>query len=252
MDYRALTPADVAGICDHTFLARPEAFRGQAADPLAAYEAAWDDFLRQTFALPAPPYAICVRHDEVEPVIRRLAAEKRLAIKVAATVGFPLGDRNPSALKLQETRWALDHGATEIDTVLRWRDLKSGDERSVAKDLAALRAATAGYRALLKVILEVCELTDDEIRRACRLCGEAGADFVKTSTGFGRGGATVHALRLMRESFAGGIKISGGVTAENLGDLLAAATGAPDGALDPHRIRIGESSLLKPASPGKD
>ena len=252
MDYRDLKPADVAGICDHTFLARPEAFRGQAADPLAAYEAAFADFLQQTLALPAPPYAICVRHDEVDPAIRRLAAEKRLAIQVAAAVGFPLGERNPSALTLLETRWALDHGAAEIDTVLRWRDLKNGDERSVMADLTAMRTATAGYRALLKVILEVCELTDEEIRRACRLCGDAGADFVKTSTGFGRGGATARALRLMRESFAGGIKISGGVTAANLGELLEAATGTPGGALDPRKIRIGESSLLKPGSPGKD
>jgi len=237
---RKLTPEQVAGICDHTFLQRPEVYRGQADDPLVAYDAAWRGFIEQTLSLNPMPYAVCVRPEEVG-VARGALPE---SINVASVVGFPLGDRVPMAMKLSEIRFAIDHGATEIDTVLRWQALREGREDDVLADLKAVAEASHQARAIVKVILEVCELSPAQIRRACELCAQAGVEFVKTSTGFGKGGATLEALTMMRESFMGGIKLSGGVKAGNLGTLLAAAIGEEVEALDPLRVRIGESSLL--------
>ncbi len=243
IDFGTLTPSDVAGICDHTFLNRPECFRAEA-DPLAAYDLAVGEFIDGVLALDPAPYAVCVRPEEVARVQRRLAEAGRGAIKLAATVGFPLGDLYRPGAKADEVKWVCDAGATEVDTVLCRAALKSGNEALVAADLAAVVGAAARYRAVVKVILEVCELNDEQIARACLLCEAAGAHFVKTSTGFGKGGASAAALCLMRENFPRGIKIAGGVNADNLGELLAAALGPQVEALDPLRIRIGESSLL--------
>jgi len=244
LQVRSLTPADVAGICDHSFLTPPECFRGGDEDPLAAYEKAVDDFIAGTLALNPAPYAVCVRAPEAWRLRTALNAAGRREIKVAVTVGFPLGDLVSAELKAAEARIALDLGAAEIDTVLRWRSLRAGHDRRVAADLETVMEAAAPFDAPVKVILEVCELNEEEIRRACRLCDQAGVDFVKTSTGYGRGGATVAALRLMREAFPGGLKLAGGVKAENLGELLAAALGSEVDRLDPRKIRIGETSLL--------
>ena len=239
-----LTPAAIAGICDHTFLQRPECFRGAHVDPLAAYDAAFHAFIDQTLTLPHAPYAVCVRPEEVARAAARLAAAGRTGIKLAAVVGFPLGDQHPPHAKAVEAAWALDAGATEIDVVLRWGALKKRQDDDVTVDIAAVLDVVWQARATLKVILEVCELTDGEIRHACRLCASAGVQFVKTSTGFGKGGATARALRIMRESFNGGVKIAGGVSKDNWRELLAAALDPGATTLDPQRVRIGESTLL--------
>lgn len=245
LDVHQLTTRDVAGICDHTFLLRPECFRDQA-DPLAAYDAALDAFLDGTLALDPAPYALCVRAEQLARVRDRLAAAGRTELKLAAVVGFPLGDQYPPAAKVAETRWAIDAGADEIDTVLCWKALRAGRESAVAADVRAVVDAAPG--AVVKVIFEICELTDQEIACACHICRETGARFVKTSTGFAKGGATAAALRIMRENFDGGIKLAGGVKAANLTELLVAALGPQVDALDPLRIRIGESSLLAATS----
>lgn len=245
IDIQSLTTSQVAAICDHTFLQRPECLRGAAADPLAAYEEKIAAFIDGLLTLDPAPYAVCVRAEEVARLRSALAAVGKERIVIAAVVGFPLGDQAPRYLKVLETQFVLSQGASEIDTVLRWRSLGNGDDDVVRADVAAVVETAHGQGALVKVILEICELSDGQIRRACAVCAEAGADFVKTSTGFGKGGATVKALAAMRESFAGGIKISGGVNADNMREMMQAAYGAQVEALDPRRMRIGESSLLK-------
>ena len=155
----------------------------------------------------------------------RTAAEflKDTDVKVACVVGFPLGAQAPNA-KAGETLVALSDGAAEIDMVLNVGAVKDGRWDQVTDEIRLLaglcHGADKGPGALLKVILETCLLTDEEIVRACRAAAEAGADFVKTSTGFSTGGATVHHVALMKETVdrlsASGlprmqIKASGGI-----------------------------------------
>ena len=139
-------------------------------------------------------------------------------VKVCAVVGFPLGTPLTD-VKAYETRRAIEEGATEIDMVLAVGMLKAGMHNYVAHDiLEVVRAAGPGI--IVKVILETCLLTDEEKVVACRLAKEAGAHFVKTSTGFSTGGATVEDVRLMRDTVGHnvGVKASGGV--KNLDDAM--------------------------------
>ena len=131
-------------------------------------------------------------------------------VKVCTVVGFPLGAMSTRA-KADETRSAVEDGADEIDMVINVGYVKDGDWDGVLDDIMAVREACKGK--VLKVILETCLLTDDEIVRACRTAVRAGADFVKTSTGFSKGGATVHAVSLMRSTVGAdvGVKASGGI-----------------------------------------
>jgi deoxyribose-phosphate aldolase len=113
--------------------------------------------------------------------------------------------------KAYEAKWAVDHGADEVDMVINVGWLKEGSVDLVASDVKAVVEATGD--ALVKVILETCYLDEGQIEEACRICVEAGADFVKTSTGFGTGGATVENVALMRATVgeACGVKASGGI-----------------------------------------
>lgn len=131
-------------------------------------------------------------------------------VKVCTVIGFPLG-ASTTEVKAAETRDAIRSGATEVDMVLNVGALKSGDLETVKADVAAVKQAAGDV--LLKVILETGLLTDDEKETACKLCVEAGADYVKTSTGFGPGGATVEDIALMRKTVGAdvGVKASGGV-----------------------------------------
>jgi len=148
----------------------------------------------------------------VNPANVSLAAKllKGSDVGVAVVVGFPLG-ATTSIIKAMEARDAIANGATEIDMVINIGALKSGNYELVLNDIKAVREATRGY--ILKTILETSLLTDEEIVKACQLAKEAGADFVKTSTGFGSGGATVKVVRLMRETVgpAMGVKAAGGI-----------------------------------------
>ena len=131
-------------------------------------------------------------------------------VKVCTVVGFPLGQMNTKA-KAFETACAVADGAREIDMVINVAALKDGKYDIVLEDIKAVKAACG--EALLKVILETCLLTKEEIVKACELCVEAGADFVKTSTGFSTGGATAEDISLMRKTVGPdiGVKASGGV-----------------------------------------
>lgn len=132
-------------------------------------------------------------------------------VKVCTVIGFPQGT-NTSAVKAFETQDAIANGAQEVDMVISVGLLKQGDYEAVLNDIKAVVNAAKG-KALTKVIIEACLLTDDEIVKVCQLAKEAGADFVKTSTGFSTGGATTHAVELMRKTVGPdmGVKASGGV-----------------------------------------
>ena len=136
---------------------------------------------------------------------------KETDVKVAAVVGFPLGAMTSEA-KAFETNDVIEKGAKEIDMVINIGALKEGNEEEVLKDIKSVVDA-AGDRAIVKVIIEACLLTNEEKILACRLAKEAGAHFVKTSTGFSKGGATVEDIKLMRETVGPemGVKASGAV-----------------------------------------
>jgi deoxyribose-phosphate aldolase len=153
-------------------------------------------------------YSVCVN-----PVWVSLAAEelKGEPVSVCTVIGFPLG-ASTTATKVFETEDAIKNGADEVDMVISVGQLKSGDYEAVQNDIAGVVTA-AKDRALVKVILETCLLTDEEIVKACELAKAAGADFVKTSTGFSTGGADVNDVRLMRETVGPemGVKASRGI-----------------------------------------
>ena len=156
-------------------------------------------------------------------------------IKTCTVIGFPQG-ATPSAVKAFETKQAVADGADEVDMVIAVGRLKDGDDAYVKADIEAVVQA-AGGKALTKVIIETCLLTDEEKRRACLLAKEAGAGFVKTSTGFAAGGATAADVRLMRESVGEtmGVKAAGGIRSRADAEAMLAA-GA---------TRLGTSSGVK-------
>lgn len=155
-------------------------------------------------------------------------------VKVCCVVGFPLGAMSTEA-KAYETEWAVKHGADEVDMVINIGMTKAADWDYVRDDIRAVAAASG--EALVKVIIETCLLTDDEKVKVCTLCKEAGADFVKTSTGFSTGGATVEDVRLMRQTVGPdmGVKAAGGIHTREEAEAMIEA-GAD---------RIGASSGIK-------
>ncbi|HEM5159745.1 TPA: deoxyribose-phosphate aldolase [Streptococcus suis] len=177
---------------DHTIL-KPETTQEQVEKILA--EAKEYDFA-----------SVCVN-----PTWVALAAEslKDSDVKVCTVIGFPLGANTP-AVKAFETKDAISNGADEIDMVINIGALKTGNYDLVLEDIKAVVAASGDK--LVKVIIEACLLTDDEKVKACQLSQEAGADYVKTSTGFSTGGATVADVALMRKTVGPdmGVKASGG------------------------------------------
>lgn len=144
-------------------------------------------------------------------------------VKVCTVIGFPQG-ATPTAVKVFETQNAIENGATEVDMVIPVGFLKDKNYDYVKADIAGVVNAAKG-KALTKVIIETCLLTDDEKVIACKLAKEAGADFVKTSTGFSTGGATAHDIALMRKTVGDkmGVKASGGVRTREDADAMIAA-----------------------------
>ena len=209
----------VAAMIDHTLL-KPDATR-QEIETLCR-EAAQYEFA-----------SVCVNPTWVATCARLLQGSP---VKVCSVVGFPFGATTADT-KQFETRRAMFDGAREIDMVINVGALKSGDLRLVARDIEAVTGPCRESGAVSKVIIEAALLSDDEKVAACTLAKTAGADFVKTSTGFGPGGATVHDVALMR-SVVGedmGVKAAGGV--RNLRGLQAmVAAGA---------TRIGASAGVR-------
>lgn len=175
--------------------------------------------------------AVCVNSCHAPLAARLLAGT---GVTLACVAGFPLGAMS-SAAKAFEAEDACRNGAGEIDMVINVGKLKDGDDAFVEADIRAVAAAAARYDAIVKVILETCLLSDEEIIKGCRLAEAAGARFVKTSTGFSSGGATVHHVALMRACVGSrlGVKASGGIrdlkTALAMIDAGASRIGASAG-----------------------
>lgn len=173
--------------------------------------------------------AVCVNGCYVSTAKKNL---KNTAIKVAAVVGFPLG-ASSSESKIEEARICVKDGADEIDMVINLGFLKAKNYEAVAKEIEEVKK-TIGDK-ILKVILEICFLTDEEIKIACQLTKKSGADYVKTSTGFGIAGATEHAVKIMMYEVGEFLKIkaSGGIkdlaTAQKYIDLGVSRIGTSSG-----------------------
>ena len=164
--------------------------------------------------------SVCVNPTWVETAAELL---KGTDVKVCTVIGFPLGANTPET-KAFETTDAIAKGATEVDMVINIGALKDKDDALVERDVRAVVEAAKG-KALVKVIIETCLLTEEEKIRACELSVKAGADFVKTSTGFSTGGATVEDIALMRKTVGPniGVKASGGVRDEAGMDAMVEA-----------------------------
>jgi deoxyribose-phosphate aldolase len=216
----SLTPAEVAQLIDHTLL-KPDA---TAAD----VEKLCGEARQHGF------FSVCVNPVNVPQVKKLLRGSP---VKVCCVVGFPLGAQDPQ-IKLLEARKAIREGAQEVDMVINVGALKGKDDALVLRDIRGVVEACKDGRALSKVILETALLTDEEKVRACALSMKAGADYVKTSTGFSSGGATAEDIALMARTVAPrklGVKASGGVRtyADLLKMVRAGAT------------RVGASSSVK-------
>jgi deoxyribose-phosphate aldolase len=213
-----LSPAEVAKYIDHTVL-KPQA-------TTLAYDKLCQEALTHRF------FGVCVNSSWVAYVARKLQGS---GIHVCSVVGFPLGAMTPRA-KAFETREAISEGAAEIDMVINVGLLKNGDYREVEEDIRAVRRATRPDT-ILKVIIETIFLTHEEKIIACELSKKAGADFVKTCTGFMGGVATVEDVALMRRVVGSemGVKASTGVKTykEALSMIAAGAT----------RLGTGSTSL---------
>jgi len=197
--------SQLAQMIDHTLL-KPEA---TVADVIALCAEAAE----------LGTYSVCVSPTFVATAVANVSN----GVKVATVCGFPSG-KHESSVKAAEAKLAVQQGADEVDMVIDLGRAIMGDWDYIESDVAAVRAATMGK--VLKVILETAALTDEQIAEACRRCEAAGADFVKTATGFHpAGGADVRAIKVMHETVGGrlGIKASGGIkTAEFAQELIAA------------------------------
>ena len=173
-------------------------------------------------------YAVCVNSCYVPLCKRELAGSD---VKIACVAGFPLGAMSTEA-KAFEAEQAAKAGADEIDMVINVGFMKAGDTDAVYNDIKAVVDAAARFGATVKVIIECCELTDEEKVSACRLAEKAGAAFVKTSTGFGSGGATAEDVALMRASVgpAVQVKAAGGIRDKETAEKMIAAGASRIGA----------------------
>lgn len=208
---------NLAKVIDHTLL-KPTATR-------ADIETLCREALEHGF------FSVCINPCWVSTAHELL---KGSDVKTCTVIGFPLG-ANTTEAKVFEAQNALSNGADELDMVINIGALKGKDYQTVLQDIRQIRALGDGF--ILKVIIETSELTDEEKVKACQLAAEAGADFVKTSTGFSSGGATSHDVALMKKSIPAGmqVKASGGVrTREDAQAMLAAGA-----------TRLGASSGIK-------
>jgi deoxyribose-phosphate aldolase len=224
-----MTGAEMAQYIDHTLL-KPEANR-------AALDTLCDEAVSFGFK------AACINSGWVAYVAEKL---KGTDIAVCSVIGFPLGAMG-SAAKAFEARQAVEDGAQELDMVLNIGAMKSGDLKTVEDDIQAVRLE-ANRPVVLKVIIETCLLTNDEKVKACEISQHAGADFVKTSTGFSTGGATREDVILMRKVVGPrmGVKASGGIKDFETAAAMIAAGATRIGAGAGVAIVSGAGKLNKP------
>jgi deoxyribose-phosphate aldolase len=202
-----LTAKSLAAMIDHTVLA-----------PDATYQRL-DNLCKE--ALESGFAAVCVNPCHVDRCARTLGGS---GVKVATVVGFPLGATLPQ-VKVYEALEAIALGAVEIDMVINIGALKAKDLNAVQADIAGVVQACHAHSALCKVIIEACLLTDAEKINVCQLAQAAGAEFVKTSTGFSTGGATVADVHLMRQTVGPrlGVKAAGGIRTLEMAEAMIAA-----------------------------
>jgi len=213
-----LKPSQLAKMIDHTLL-RADATQSEI-------HKLTEEAKQYQFA------SVCVNPGWVAYATEQLQGT---GVDICTVIGFPLG-ASTSETKAFETKDAIAKGATEVDMVINISALKDGKDDYVEQDIRAVVEAAAG-KALVKVIIETCLLTDDEKVRACEAAVRAGADFVKTSTGFSTGGATPEDIALMRRTVGPnvGVKASGGVRSlEDMQKMIEAGA-----------TRIGASSGVK-------
>lgn len=190
---------------DHTLL-KPEATQEDI-------QKLCQEALRYDFA------SVCVNPYWVSYCAHQL---KESDVKVCCVIGFPLG-ANTSQVKAYECKEAIQNGADEVDMVLNIGQLKGKQDQAVLEDIQAV--VNASDDKIVKVILETCLLSDEEIKKACEICMEAKADFVKTSTGFNQTGANLHVVQVMKEAVGDRcfIKAAGGVrTPEEMDEMIQA------------------------------
>lgn len=214
---------DLAGFIDHTLL-KPDTTKEQI-----------DKIVKE--AKESQFASVCINPYWVSYCSDKL---KGTEVKVCTVIGFPLGAATTET-KVFETENAIKNGATEIDMVINIGALKSGDFNTVLEDITAVVNAS-GEAALTKVIIETALLTNEEKIKACELAKQAKADFVKTSTGFSGGGATVEDITLMRETVGSemGVKASGGVRDRESTEAMIAAGATRIGASAGVKIIAGE------------
>ncbi|MBP9551026.1 deoxyribose-phosphate aldolase [Veillonella sp.] len=190
---------DILSKVDHTLL-KPDATWDAIkvlCDEAVAYKAA----------------SVCIPPNYVKRV-----ADEYSDLVICTVVGFPLGYQT-TEVKLAETRQALAEGATEIDMVIDVTDVKNGDYRKVTEEIRALKKACGIY--VLKVIVEACYLTEAEKIAMCKAVTEAGADYIKTSTGFGTGGTTIKDVALFKEHIGAKVKIKAAGGIRTVEDMVA-------------------------------
>lgn len=205
----SITPHDIAKMLDHSTL-----------QPYLT-----EDDIRHgcEVALKYDCASVCARPCDV-PILAEML--KGSDVKVCTVIGFPHGSHE-TAIKVAESKLALDEGCQELDMVLNIGKLKQGDDAYVQDEIHQLAELAHSRNAILKVILETCYLTDEEKVRACKLSEAAGADFVKTSTGYGSKGCTIEDLKLMRASVSPHVRVKGSGGIRDLDTVLSArAVGA--------------------------
>ena len=231
------TESEIARLIDHTLL-KPDATQNEIAKLCA-------EALQYHFA------SVCVNPWNVVQAAEILRGSN---VKVCTVVGFPLGATLPE-VKVFEAQKSIERGAQEIDMVINIGALKSGRLGAVEADIHGVVVASHHGKALCKVIIETCLLTREEKIQASLAAKNAGADFVKTSTGFSTAGATPEDVRLIRETIgpSTGIKAAGGVrTLEDLQNMVAAGAtriGASAGVKIIEQFRLGKSSATPDVSP---
>ena len=200
----SLTPKDIASMLDHSTL-----------QPWLTE----DDIRRGCeTALKYGTASVCARPCDVPILAEMLDGSD---VKVCTVIGFPHG-AHETAVKLAEARVALAEGCEELDMVLNIGKLKAGDYEYVGNEIRLICDAAHEVGAIVKVILETCYLTDEEKVTACHLSEKAGADFVKTSTGYGSAGCTIEDLKLMRASVSPRVRVKGSGGIRDLDTVLAA------------------------------
>lgn len=214
-----LSAANIASYIDHTLL-KPEASMDEI-------KILCEEALQFNFA------SVCVNSSNTEFCFDLL---KESNVKVCTVIGFPLGS-TLSSVKVFEAEEAIKAGAEEIDMVINSGKLKEQDDEYELHEIQDIVLVAKKYNSIVKVILETCLLTDEEKVRACLLCKKAKADFVKTSTGFSKGGATLHDVALMKFVVGDSLKVkaSGGI--RSLEDAKAMIAAGAD--------RLGTSSGVK-------